>query len=118
MAGGGCDNFILDYQLNIYYKDKMKEVTYEADGVTVKSSTDLSYSSFEISKIEIDLIFGSITAAPADGIQISRTYSVNYLKDGANARLNSGSPGYRINSALKVGSLSAKPLTATATIQT
>ena len=49
-------------------------------------------------------------ASVAGPVTISRTATVNYFKAGSDARLNSGSPGYLINSALKTGQASSVPL--------
>lgn len=88
MTGSSCNNVVLGYTLNVFFEQIVDSTGYR------------------ITEIKADLIYGDVSDPEGSRVVVQRTSTVNFIQN-ANDRLNSGAPGYAINSAIKIGSLSA-----------
>lgn len=93
-ADGSCDNFALEYHLNLKYEP------------VPESSTEAA--TFKLTKATVDVVYGKLTPATVETlVQITRQTSIHFYS-GDNSRRNSGSPGYIKGMPLKTGILSTK----------
>ena len=72
-----CDNFVLEYQLRIQYKPY----------------AEATEAQFSIEKATLDLVYGTITAAPTEEPRIARLSQVTFYQTDE-SRMSSGTPGY------------------------